>query len=205
MQQAEGNPLSRSEVVLTHFSWLDVLAAVVLAFSTFAAAVKGFTAEVLALAGMLLGLILAFLLYPPLALGLTRAGMPASLASLASFLGIFLSVLILSSSVGVLAGRFFRKIYLGWLDRLLGAGFGLIRGALIVAVVFLAFAVFPVSGEPLSASRLAPWVLQGSRALVLLAPEGFRSRFEERRQDLHRLWIQNTQWAHEPVESTTDD
>ncbi|OGV77394.1 MAG: colicin V production protein [Methylotenera sp. RIFCSPLOWO2_02_FULL_45_14] len=62
-----------------------------------------------------------------------------SLRVLAAFLVLFLATLLLTSLLGIALSAIIRKVGLGWLNRLLGAMFGVIRGLLIVCVlVFLA-------------------------------------------------------------------
>jgi len=62
-----------------------------------------------------------------------------SLRILAAFLVLFLATLLVSSLLGIAISTLFKRIGLGWLNRLLGAVFGLVRGVLIVCIlVFLA-------------------------------------------------------------------
>lgn len=62
-----------------------------------------------------------------------------SLRILAAFLVLFLATLLVTSLLAIALSAIFKKIGLGWLNRLLGAAFGLARGILIVCiVVFLA-------------------------------------------------------------------
>ena len=77
-------------------------------------------------------------------------------------------------------GRFTRSVVQGvglrWFDRLLGAPFGFLRGAVISAVMVLALAAFaPQWG--LQQSRIAPFLLVTSRGLVWAAPADLRQRF----------------------------
>jgi membrane protein required for colicin V production len=62
-----------------------------------------------------------------------------SLRILAAFLVLFLATLLLSTLLAIAISAVFKKIGLGWLNRLLGAFFGVLRGVLIVCIlVFLA-------------------------------------------------------------------
>lgn len=89
---------------------------------------------------------------------------------LAAFLVLFLATLLVASLLGIALSAIFKKIGLGWLNRLLGAVFGLARGILIVCIiVFLAGltnipkdarwrnAMFSAPTEALVISML-PWV-----------------------------------------------
>ena len=56
---------------------------------------------------------------------------------LAAFLILFLSTLLICSLLAIALSELFKQIGLGWLDRMLGAMFGVLRGVLIVCVVVL--------------------------------------------------------------------
>ena len=69
-----------------------------------------------------------------------------------------------------------KGIGLRWFDRLLGAAFGLLRGIVVSAVIVLALAAFaPQWG--FQQSRIAPFMLVTSRALIWAAPAELRQRF----------------------------
>lgn len=75
-----------------------------------------------------------------------------------------------------------KEVGLRWFDRLLGAAFGLVKGALIVAVLVMALAAFGQGSkgfaESLADSRFGSYFLVVGRAATWLAPyelrEGFR-------------------------------
>lgn len=100
---------------------------------------RGMVREVLAI----LGWVAAFYVgrtYTNQLLPMMPADIPTeSLRVLAAFLVLFLATLLLASLLGIAISAIFKKIGLGWLNRLLGALFGVVRGLLIVCVlVFLA-------------------------------------------------------------------
>jgi len=93
-----------------------------------------------------------------------------SLRILAAFLVLFFATLLVATLLAIALSSVFKKMGLGWLNRLLGAFFGLARGILIVCiVVFLAGltelpndarwknAMFSAPLEALVVSML-PWV-----------------------------------------------
>jgi uncharacterized membrane protein required for colicin V production len=72
------------------------------------------------------------------------------------------------------------------IDHLLGAAFGVARGLLIAVALLTGIMAFAKDGKPPAAvdeSRLAPYVSEGSRLFVALAPhelkEGFRRTYAE--------------------------
>ena len=90
---------------------------------------------------------------------------------------LFLAVLIVLSILTRILVKQIRQSSLGALDRSLGLLFGLARGALIVAITWLA-AAWAYQEEPfpdwVTEARSLPLVQQGARTLYDVLPEGFR-------------------------------
>lgn len=61
---------------------------------------------------------------------------------------VFVLVLVVGGLVGWLVGRVVRGTGLGGTDRLLGLGFGLLRGGLVVAALVLVLGYTPFPGDP---------------------------------------------------------
>ena len=160
-------------------SWADVAILAVIALSMLMAWAQGFFVEMFALAGAVAGYIAA-------AWGYKQAGewyLPhvktAEIANLAGFLTILFAVMIVAG----MAGRFVRwamkEVGLRWVDRLLGAAFGLVRGAVIVTVVLLGLTAFDPGSRALRDSRLAGYFLVAGRGASWVAPSEVRRKFRE--------------------------
>lgn len=107
-------------------------------------------------------------------LPLIPADLPSeSLRTLAAFLVLFLATLLLASLLAIAISAIFKKIGLGWLNRVLGAFFGAFRGVLIVCILVLLAgmteipkdarwknAMFSAPIEALVVSML-PWLPEG--------------------------------------------
>ena len=70
-----------------------------------------------------------------------------------------------------------KKVGLSGIDRFLGAILGLVKGALVVAIVLTAMAAFAPAAKWLGDSELAPYFLVGGRAAIWVAPAEMRQRF----------------------------
>ena len=83
--------------------------------------------------------------------------------------------------VAGIAGRIthwiMKKAGLSFIDRLFGAALGLLRGALVVAVVLLGMTAFTPTSKWLDNSDLAPYFLVTGRAAIWVAPADLRARF----------------------------
>ncbi len=117
----------------------DYAVLAIIGLSVILSMMRGLVKEVLSI----LGWVAAFYVgrtYTGELLPMMPVGIPTdSLRILAAFLVLFLATLLLSTLLAIAISAVFKKIGLGWLDRLLGAMFGVFKGLLIVCVlVFLA-------------------------------------------------------------------
>ena len=148
-----------------------------LVFSVTAAALEGFFHEAFKLAGLIVGYMLAAWQYQRLAEIFAPHLKSPWVGEIAAFLIIFFAVLIVAGLAGRIARWAMKKAGLSSIDRLLGAVLGLLRGALVVAIVLTAMAAFAPAAAWVERSELAPYFLVGGRAAVWLAPSDLRHRF----------------------------
>lgn len=172
---------------------LDILALIVVSLSTVAALLRGLSHEVLSLFSVVLALMLAVFFYGNVAEIYVQLGATAPLSDFLSFLSIFLSIMIAGSLIVLVLDRALRTLHLKWLDRLLGGIFGLVRGWLVAAVVFLALATFPIQNDLLRESRLAGFFLTSVRTVLRMAPGDFRDKFDSGYEKLYELWFGQAQ------------
>ena len=98
---------------------------------------RGFVREVLALISWVVAFIVARLYALELVPLLPEAIPNEELKMLAAFLIVFLTTLLLCSLLAIALSHIFKKVGLGWIDRGLGAVFGILRGVLVVCVLVL--------------------------------------------------------------------
>ena len=158
---------------LSILDWVIVLVVLLSALQAFA---NGFFREFFAFAGVVAGYLIAAWEYPLVAKWLSRFMNSPWPADIAGFLAIVLIVILLAGIIGGIFSRLLKGVGLRWIDRLLGAGFGVLRGLVVGVVLVMALAAFaPQWG--LSQSRFAPVLLSSGRALIWAAPPDFRQRF----------------------------
>jgi len=164
-------------------NWLDYVLIVLLAYSTFRSFRKGFSREIIGLTASLLALILGMWFYGTAASYLAPYIGSARLANLAGFLIVVALVIVAGSLVGRIVRRFLSTVGLSFFDRILGAGFGLLRGLLIAIALLTAFTAFgppAVNGAEPDAvlhSRIAPYILDASHYFVAIAPMDLKTSF----------------------------
>jgi membrane protein required for colicin V production len=106
-----------------------------------------------------------------------------------SFLIIFCSVLIIISILGIVIKYLLNVAFLGWIDRACGLGFGLIKGLLIITVLFIILTTFLPKGAPLiKKSILAPHVIWISEKMVNVVPKQMKKDFFAKLDEFKKAW-----------------
>jgi membrane protein required for colicin V production len=127
-------------------NWIDVIIAVALLGFAVRGFMRGFLRELFSLVGLFLGLWIALLKFLPLGewvqhnFPLTEP-LPFHIA----FLAIFLSVAILAGIGGYLLHRVAKGLLMGWLDAIVGLGFGSVKGVMIFTVLLFLLAQLPLA------------------------------------------------------------
>lgn len=120
-------------------SWLDVILIVIMLISGFLAMVRGFTREVLSIFSWAVAAVAALYLTPKYASLLDPYINNQSIAQIVFAAGVFIITLILVSLITFRISDRVLDSRVGALDRTLGFVFGLARGFLLVAIVFILF------------------------------------------------------------------
>lgn len=117
----------------------DYVVLTIIGLSIILSVMRGFFREALAILGWIAAFVVAKT-YANQLVPMMPMDIPTeSLRILAAFLMLFFATLLVASLLAIALSSIFKKLGMGWLNRLLGAFFGLARGVLIVCiVVFLA-------------------------------------------------------------------
>lgn len=169
---------------------LDIMAIAIIGISIWGAIARGLIVELFSLASVILGFVLACLYYDVLDvffLGMTSP----SRAGFVAFLVIFVGMIVVGTVAGAVLSRVIKKLHLKWLDRLMGGFFGLVRGWLVVSIIFLAFAAFGVQRGNMAESRTAPVFLDSARLIVFWVPQELKSKFTEGYWRAFQLWMEH--------------
>lgn len=172
------------------FNWFDVVLALMILISGFAGLRSGLARVIVGLAATLAGLIAGFWCYRMLAVRLSPFISSIVAANIIGFLVIFLAVMLLGALIAALVSRMFQWIGLSWFNHFLGGLAGLVRGALIVAVLVNVLIAFSPSPMPsyLENSRVLPYASQFAAALIQLAPRELKDSFDQQWENLKQLW-----------------
>lgn len=158
-------------------SGLDWVIVAVLVLSFVMAALQGFLYEVFSLVGVVVGYIVAAWEYRAIAPWLLPYVKSEWIADSVAFLLIFMAITILAGIAGKVSRSLAKEVGLRWFDRLLGAAFGLLRGAVIVMVIVMAMASFGPGSKMLAESRFGQYFLVMGRGASWIAPSELREQF----------------------------
>lgn len=173
---------------MSEFTLLDWIVVAILAYSIATSIVRGFVREVLGLATLAAALLVAALFYRRLGTLLAGILQTENLALFVGFLLLFAATFIAGFMLIRVIRKFIEFAHIQWFDRLLGGAFGLLRGWLIAAVIFLVLTSFGVQIQAVRDSRLSPYFLPAVRALAVLAPFDLKARFLIGYEGVERWW-----------------
>ncbi len=140
---------------------LDIVFLGILGVSLLYSTWKGFVRDVFSLVGILGGFLLAARYYPFVATWLRPWLKTEWVAALVACGVLFLAAYVGVSLVGRMLGRSLRLLKLGWLDRTVGFGFGLLKGLVLCLGLFVALVnILPSKTAVLQESRLAPVLVE---------------------------------------------
>lgn len=164
-------------------NWLDYLLLAILLVSMAMSARKGFSREIVGLAAAFFALVLGMWFYGTAGSFLIPYVSSPRVANLIGFLLVVFGVIVFGALLGWIVSRFLRTVGLSFFDRLLGAGFGLVRGLLIAIALLTAYMSFgpqvdsKTVSESMLHSRVAPYVLDASHLFVTIAPMELKTSF----------------------------
>lgn len=168
---------------------LDIVIVVILAYCLIRGIFRGLVKELSAIVGVLAGFYAAYTYYPLAASLASRWISDPAIRSVLSFFVLFAAVFVLVSLLGVLIQRLLRMVFLGWVDRICGGGFGAVKGLLISAVVVVALTAFLQKGTPLVRdSLLSPYVTVVSERLAKIVSQEMKQQFTVKAAYLKDNW-----------------
>jgi membrane protein required for colicin V production len=180
---------------MSAWNWLDWIFAAVVAISVVAAFMKGFVRELVSLAALIVGLVVAAAGYPRAALWFEDLTKSHEVASGLGFLVLFLGTLLLGSLVSLVLRKLVKGSGIQWFDRVLGAVFGLIRGVLVDCILLLVLVAFAIKPETVRQSTLAPYVTAGANFISLAMPANLKAQFQLGFEHFKEALIQNDKKA----------
>lgn len=158
-------------------NYIDLAVVVLVAWFTFSAFSAGIIREVVTIAGVALGIVLAGLFYQDLAGDVKLVVDRENASNIIAFLIIFGACFLAGQLAGMLLRQTASLLMLGTFDHLLGAAVGFVKGMTIVEIGLILFVTFPAFGlkDPIRDSLFGPMFLDGIPILLRILPVEFRN------------------------------
>lgn len=171
-------------------SLLDLLLGLIIVSSVMAGFVAGFARVGIGFCATVAGIVFGFWYYETPAAWIHKYLSSQTVSNVLGFLVVLWAVLLLGSLVAKIVASLFKMTGLSWLNRLLGAAFGFVRGALIgvaFVAVLLAFAPKPLPNWMVN-SLLLPYAIDASDLCASIAPAALKDAFREGVEEIHKDW-----------------
>ena len=153
-------------------NWLDIVIIVLIAVPTLIGLKAGVIKAILSLVGVIIGVILAGQFHGLLAEQLTFISQE-SIANIVAFAIILIGVMIIASIIAAVLKWIVSAVMLGWVNRLGGAVFGFLLGAIFCSAILAIWARFLGASGPIADSVLAVLLLERFPMVLALLPGEF--------------------------------
>ena len=151
--------------------WLDIIIIVALIIPIFTGLMQGLIKAALSLAGIIVGVVLASNFYENLAGVLTFIS-NEDVANIVAFIIILAVVFIIANVIAFFLRATIKALLLGWVDRVGGAVFGFIMGAILISALLATIVKFFGEGM-VTESALAGFLLDKFPMILGLLPSQF--------------------------------
>lgn len=123
---------------------VDVVLIVFILVFAFKGTINGFITEAISILGIILAVLCSYMLYEPLFKVMQAVGFGKDGASIGAYILGFLIVYVIVVILGNLIHNTLQAIHLGWVNRVFGFSFGVLKGVVVASVIlWIIISVFP--------------------------------------------------------------
>ena len=171
-------------------NWLDILLRILIGTSVVSSILRGFLRECISLLAVLVGLVCGLWLYGSAGAFLLPFVSSKGIANFCGFFLVFGGIVLLGALTGTLLSKMLKWAGLSWLDRILGAAFGFLRGLVMATAVVLAILAFPAlpPARAVVESRMAPYLIEAAHIFAAMAPRELKEGFRESYEQVQKIW-----------------
>jgi membrane protein required for colicin V production len=155
-------------------NWLDIVILILLIIPTFVGLKAGLIKALLTIVGGVVGLILAGQFYEGFA-GVLGFISNEGAAKVVAFAIIFVGIMIIAAILAAVLKKLVSMVMLGWVNKLGGAIFGFLIGAIFCGALLSMWVNFLGIGDTISDSALAGFLLNSFPLALALLPSEFDS------------------------------
>ena len=178
---------------------LDIVLAIIVGGSITAGFVAGFARAAIGLLAVIGGIVIGFWFYEIPAGWASSLISNETIANVLGFVLVFFAVQLAGSIFGKVLSKFLKWTGLSGLDRVFGAGFGLIRGIAMATAFIAVLMAFTPSPPPswMTGSRVLPYAVEASDAVAWLAPRAVKTAFQNSLAEVRKEWNDQVKRAQE--------
>jgi membrane protein required for colicin V production len=167
----------------------DILIVTILTYGLIRGIFRGLVRELSSIIGVLGGVYAAYTYYPHVARWMSPWISDAAYLNIVSYMAIFSVVVIIVGILAVVIKYLLNIAYLGWVDRVCGALFGLLKGGLVVCVVFIVLTAFLPKGAPvIKNATLSPHISMVSEVMARVISKEMKENFIIKLKELKKSW-----------------
>ncbi len=170
----------------------DIAIIVVITFCLIRGAFRGIIKEASSIVGVIAGVWAAYSYTESLSQAIEKFGhiFPnPSYVNIFSFLVLFCFVFAAVSALGVLIKYLLKIFFLAWVEKIFGAGFGFVKGFMIVSVLLLILTTFLDPGTSIiKNSILSPYVTTAAETMSRFASKDMRHKFSSKLEVAKKSW-----------------
>jgi membrane protein required for colicin V production len=165
----------------------DIVVVAVVGGLTFLGLWKGMVKQLVALAGVVAGYMIAMRFYGPASRFLTS--FHPGTAKVICFVAIFVACILCAHILGWAAGKLFGISGLGFLNRIGGGLVGFVKGCVIVSLVVIVFIAFlPENSSLFKGSSTIRYILPVVEIMKNTTPGDVKARYTEKVKKLKSVW-----------------
>lgn len=167
----------------------DILIVTILAYGLIRGIFRGLIREISSIVGVLGGFYAAYTYYPLVSNVLSAWLSNPGYTNILSYLLVFSAVVIVVNIFAVVIKYLLNIAYLGWVDRICGALFGMLKGMLVICVVFIALTAFlPKGASLIKDATLAPHVATVSEVMAKVISKDMKQKYLNKMKELKTVW-----------------
>ncbi len=168
---------------------LDIVIGVIVGFCLVRGLFRGTVKEITSIIGVFVGFYAAYTYYPVAGSLLSRFITNRSHLNIVSFFITFTVLFLAVGLLGIIFKHLLKVVALGWLDRIFGGTFGLVKALLIVSVLLVPLTTFlPQKSPVIKDSFLAPHVSTLSEKMIAVVPKEMKQKFGDNIKVLKDTW-----------------
>jgi len=187
-------------------NWLDFVLALILMLSITSGFRKGLIRIGIGLIATVAALVMACWFYGSAGTYVMPYVSGKSMANILGFMLVFLAVITLGAIVSRILAAIFKWVGLSWVDRLMGAAFGVVRGVIFSVVVIMMITALSLEKPPTAIvhSEIAPYLMEAADLFSDIAPKEFKNGFRSGYEKVKETWSETFKRTIHKVPSRKD-